>query len=102
LIAVEEYLASSYKPDCDYVDGQLEERNLGERPHSRLQGRLVPVLSAQVPVGMEVLPEVRIRVAASRFRVPDICAAKQSEEPILKKPPSLCVADGLLEVKRVL
>jgi Uma2 family endonuclease len=91
LISVEEYLASSYKPDCDYVDGHIEERNLGERPHSRLQGRLLLILSGQLPAGMEVLPEVRVQVKASRFRVPDICVAEQSEEPILTKPPLLCV-----------
>jgi Uma2 family endonuclease len=91
LISVEEYLASSYEPDCDYVDGHIEERNLGERPHSRLQGRLLLILSGQLPSGMEVLPEVRVQVEASRFRVPDICVAEQSEEPILTKPPLLCV-----------
>ncbi len=27
LIAVEEYLATDFSPDCDYVDGELQERN---------------------------------------------------------------------------
>jgi hypothetical protein len=29
-IAVEEYLATSYRPDMEYVDGQLVERHVGE------------------------------------------------------------------------
>jgi hypothetical protein len=29
-ISVSEYLHTSYRPDCDYVDGVVEERNLGE------------------------------------------------------------------------
>ena len=33
---MEEYLATSYRPDCDYVDGEIEERNLGEKEHSIL------------------------------------------------------------------
>lgn len=37
LISVEEYLATSYRPDCDYVDGQVLERNLGEWEHGSLQ-----------------------------------------------------------------
>lgn len=37
LISVEEYLATSYQPDCDYVDGCIEERNLGEFDHSSPQ-----------------------------------------------------------------
>jgi Uma2 family endonuclease len=91
LISVEEYLASSYEPDCDYVDGHIEERNLGERPHSRLQYRLGVLLGAQAPPGTEVLPEVRVQVKPSRFRVPDICVAEESDEPILTKPPLLCI-----------
>jgi Uma2 family endonuclease len=92
LISVEEYLASSYEPDCDYVDGHIEERNLGERPHSRLQGRLLVALSGQASAGTEILPEVRVQVKPSRFRVPDICiAVDDSDEPILTKPPFLCV-----------
>lgn len=27
-ISVEEYLHTVYRPDCDYVDGVVEERNL--------------------------------------------------------------------------
>jgi len=29
-ISLEEYLSTSYSPDCDFVDGQIEERNVGE------------------------------------------------------------------------
>ncbi|HLI64222.1 MAG TPA: hypothetical protein VKV05_12550 [Terriglobales bacterium] len=29
-VTIEEYLRSCYRPDCDYVDGELQERNLGE------------------------------------------------------------------------
>src|ERR1035438_2256345 len=92
LISVEEYLASSYRPDCDYVDGHIEERNLGERPHSRLQGRLYVALDGQVPPGAEVLLEMRVQVKPSRYRVPDLCVAVDgSDEPILTEPPFLCI-----------
>jgi len=37
LVSVEEYLNTSYDPDCDYVDGRVVERNLGELDHSSLQ-----------------------------------------------------------------
>jgi hypothetical protein len=30
LVSIEEYLGTAYLPDCDYVDGSVEERNLGE------------------------------------------------------------------------
>jgi hypothetical protein len=32
-ISITEYLESSYRPDCDYVDGRLVDRNVGERDH---------------------------------------------------------------------
>jgi len=38
LVSVSEYLETSYRPDVDYVDGELLERNVGELDHSRLQG----------------------------------------------------------------
>jgi len=31
LISVSEYLNTIYHPDCDYVDGEVGERNLGEK-----------------------------------------------------------------------
>ena len=37
LVSVEEYLNTSYSPDCDYVDGEVLERNWGEWNHSELQ-----------------------------------------------------------------
>ena len=39
-IPVEEYLRTSYRPDCDYVDGRVEERNWGEFEHGRIQGHV--------------------------------------------------------------
>jgi hypothetical protein len=36
-ISVDEYLKTTYRPDRDYVDGEVVERNLGEYDHSRPQ-----------------------------------------------------------------
>jgi Uma2 family endonuclease len=93
LISVEEYLASSYEPDRDYVDGHTEERNLGERPHSRIQARLIIQLARQAEeAGMEVLPEVRVQVKGARFRVPDVCVAGgDSDAKAIIEPPFLCI-----------
>lgn len=37
LWTVEEYLAAGWSPDREFVDGRIEERNLGEKEHSILQ-----------------------------------------------------------------
>jgi len=44
-IPVSEYLDSVYSPDCEYIDGELRERNVGEVEHSRQQTVLIRYLS---------------------------------------------------------
>ena len=74
LVSVSEYLRSSYRPDCDFVDGKLEERNVGEHDHAALQAGLILWFGQhQEEWNIEVLPEQRIQISPTRFRVPDIC-----------------------------
>ncbi len=47
LITVDEYLTTAYSPDCDYVDGHIEERNLGEQPQSGLQRAFITYLDTR-------------------------------------------------------
>jgi Uma2 family endonuclease len=94
LISVEEYLHTSYRPDCDYVDGVLVERNVGEHDHSRLQGRLMVFLAGlEKSLNIYVLPEMRVQVRPTRFRVPDICVLKGGRPAgsIIKDAPFLCI-----------
>jgi hypothetical protein len=66
-VSLQEYLHTVYRPDCDYVDGEVIERNMGEFDHATIQGFLVRKLhefARGVPV--RVLPELRIRLGASR------------------------------------
>jgi len=94
LVSVEEYLSSSYEPDCDYVDGVLEERNLGEREHSRLQLALSIYLGVRERQwNVWVLPEQRIRIGPRRFRVPDLCIIPRDREieQVPTKPPLVCI-----------
>jgi Uma2 family endonuclease len=37
LMSMEEYLRTSYRPDVNYIHGEIEERSLGEFEHARLQ-----------------------------------------------------------------
>jgi Uma2 family endonuclease len=70
-VSVEEYLGRGYEPDCDYVDGLLEERNVGEIGHADAQGRLYAYILFNFP-GFWAAPEVRVQVKKNRFRVPDV------------------------------
>ena len=40
LISPAEYLDTAYSPDREFVDGEIVERAVGERPHSQTQGNL--------------------------------------------------------------
>jgi Uma2 family endonuclease len=81
LVSLEEYLSSSYEPDCDYVDGVLEERNLGEWKHSNLQTTISAYLKYRARKwGVRVGVELRIRVSATRVRVPDVCVFLRDRE----------------------
>ena len=74
MMTVEEYRHTSFDgPDRDYVDGEVIERNMGELPHARLQARLIQVLSVLAEtLRLQVLPEIRIQIATTRFRVADV------------------------------
>jgi Uma2 family endonuclease len=94
LIPVEEYLRTTYWPDCDYVDGEVLERNLGERDHSRIQRELIFFFrSRQQAWKVFVFPEQRVQVGSKRFRVPDICVylGEEPKDQIFRTPPFICV-----------
>ena len=93
LISVEDYLATAYEPDCDYVDGHIEERNVGEWDHSRLQGKICAYLIKRYEdTGVLAAPELRIRVGPTRFRVPDICVfLGDPGQRVPSKPPFVCI-----------
>lgn len=94
LISVSEYLHTSYRPDCDYVDGLVMERDLWERDHSAFQMAISAYLYyRRKQWDIQVFPEWRVQVAATRFRVPDICVVlgQEQQEPILRKPPFICI-----------
>lgn len=94
LVPISEYLTTVYRPDCDYIDGEVQERNLGEVPHSGLQGFFVSVFYLQRKLwGVRALPEQRVQVSKSRFRIPDVSVLKlgASPDPIIRTPPLLCI-----------
>ena len=73
-VSVEEYLKTSYEPECDYVDGEVQERNVGERDHSILQREFIFFFRQRQQLWkVFVFPDQRVQVSATRFRAPDVC-----------------------------
>jgi Uma2 family endonuclease len=94
LVTIEEYLASSYEPDLEFVDGVLEEKNMGEWDHSYLQAAISAwFYNHRAEWKINVLTEYRTRTRASRVRLPDICIVRQGEpvERVRVSAPLLCI-----------
>jgi Uma2 family endonuclease len=93
-LTVDEYLKSSYRPDCDFVDGQLEERNLGEYDHATIQSLLDRWLGLhELEWGVRTRVELRVQVSETRFRVPDVCVLRRVQpiEQIIRHAPLICI-----------
>jgi hypothetical protein len=72
-VPIEVYLHSSSEPDAEYVDGEIEERPVGENDHSAWQnaiGLWFNLVAQEWSV--RIRPELRIQAAPTRFRVPDV------------------------------
>ena len=74
LMNVEEYLRTSFDgPDCEYLDGEIVGRNMGELPHGDLQANLTRLLwPLRSRLGIRIVTEIRIQIHPRRYRVADI------------------------------
>jgi len=93
-VSVEEYLSTTYEHDCEYVDGVVEERDLGEFEHAYVQGILIGLfLKNRDAWKAYPLPEQRVQTQKTHFRVPDVVVLREGSkrEPILTHPPLLAI-----------
>lgn len=89
LLSASEYLRTEFRPDADFVDGHVEERNGGEKSHGKMQVRLVLLLRE---IGLFAALETRLKVTSTRYRVPDVCAYHaEPEEEVFTTPPYICI-----------
>lgn len=94
LTSVDEYLRTSYRPDCDFIEGEVLERNVGKRRHAYAQTRTAAwFLHRQHTLHLEPLTELRMRVGPNRIRIPDVAVSEMPlpDEEIFTAPPYLCV-----------
>ena len=94
VVCLHEYLTTSYSPDCEYVDGHLEERNLGEYDHNRIQKRILLLLARhEEEWNVESIPEQRLQVSPSNYRVPDVMVlrADHTVDRIVREAPLVVI-----------
>jgi Uma2 family endonuclease len=95
-VRVSEYLKTSYRPDREYIDGELRERNVGKWEHARLQALLVIWFGRHEDQwSVRVATEWRTRVSETRIRIPDVVVVSPGPQPDVLSPPPLLVVEIL-------
>jgi Uma2 family endonuclease len=92
-IPINEYLQLSFRPDREYVDGEIRERNVGKWEHARVQALLAAwFVNHEKEWATASSTEQRMRVSATRVRVPDLVVLTAGPQPeVLIEPPLLVV-----------
>ncbi len=73
-MSVTEYLHTSFDgADCEYLDGEIVERNMGELPHGDVQANLTRLMwPLRSRLGIRIVTEIRVQINPRRYRVADL------------------------------
>ena len=92
LIPVDEYLRTSYKPNCEYRDGVLTQKPMPTWKHSFIQSRFSQLFLNRYS---DFLPgsELTCRLSDGRYLVPDLGIQRKDriQDPYPAQPIHLCV-----------
>lgn len=93
LIPITQYLKTIYRPDREYVDGEVLERNVGKWEHSRMQALLAGWFIQNEPLWkVQVATAWRVQVSSTRVRIPDLVLVRHGAQPeVLHRAPLLMV-----------
>jgi Uma2 family endonuclease len=94
LLSIDKYLRTSYKPDVDFVDGEIEERNVGTYDHAKIQSLIATFFNNNEDAWhTDPVVEQRIRVSATRVRICDVAVlhADAPHEDVTTTPPLICI-----------
>jgi Uma2 family endonuclease len=93
-IPVEQYLRTSYDPDAEFVDGEIEERSMGEYDHNIGQWAILDWFRKHDKEWQtRSVQEQRTRLSADNVRVPDVSVWARSVpvEPVFTHPQLIVV-----------
>ncbi len=92
-IPLSEYLATSYRPDREYIDGEVVSKFMGTWEHSRIQALLTTFFgNHEEKWGVMVATEWRTLVSINRVRIPDLLLVHAGvHTDVLRAPPVLIV-----------
>jgi Uma2 family endonuclease len=92
-ISLSEYLETSYRPDREYLNGEVRERNVGKFEHARIQALLAIWFgNHERDWGVIVMTEQRIQTSPSSVRIPDLAVVAAGPQPdVLTDAPLLVI-----------
>ena len=93
-IPIEQYLATSYEPDAEYVNGEVEERNAGEYDHSVVQWAILDWFRRHDKEWRtRTLQEQRTRLNSGNVRIPDVSVWSRSVpiQPVFTHPQLIAI-----------
>jgi Uma2 family endonuclease len=92
-IPLKDYLALNFRPDREYVDGEIRERNVGKYEHARVQALLAMWFGQhEKDWGFQVVTEQRVQVSPTRVRIPDVALLPLGAQPdVITAAPALIV-----------
>ena len=93
LVTIEQYLGTSYRPDLEFIDGELKEKPVVQWAHGRLQMLIGVWFGAHEDEWQVIVAaEVRTKVSASRVRLPDVVVVPAGPQPeVLIEPPLIVI-----------
>src|SRR5580692_994517 len=92
-IPVSEYLRTVFRPDREFIDGEIRERNVGKYEHARVQALLAGWFNRHERAWrVQVVAEQRIQVSPMRVLIPDVTLLTPGAQPdVIVDPPLLVV-----------
>ena len=93
-IPIEQYLKTIYEPDAEYIDGEIEERNVGEYDHNAVQKAILFWFTRhEKEWRIRSIQEQRTRLNPTRVRIPDVSvfARELPIEQVFTRPQLIAV-----------
>ena len=93
-ISAEQYLHMTFEYDAEFVRGEIVERSMPDKVHSRIQFLILMAIGRLIQsYPLFPYPELRLRLEPRVFRIPDISvfAGWEPEQSVPSTPPLLVI-----------
>jgi Uma2 family endonuclease len=93
-VTAEQYLHMTFEYDAEYVHGEIVERAMPDRLHSKIQLLILMAIGRLIQsYPLFPYPELRLRLAPGVFRIPDVSvfSGEDTRESVPSSPPFLVI-----------